>query len=448
MLRDDLAKNEQTYKEKQLEVVQYLDCKKSFSKKVRYFFKRSKRVTRAQLDKSQIKEEVRKKLEEDRKEVEVDYTVIETVRKLEKKELYTIEDFVFIYSLYEKLKRKVSELTLDIRGTKLSLLNINNKLANVEVYLDEIDTHKRSIFEFWRFTNKDNKLTLEEAEIDEEDQIDVVEEKQLERVFNFDMDIEAISEKMDEIQRRKLSKEEINAIFLSDKGFLNYINMVKTKDLDEYAIVSFLEDLKKEYKENMKYTGETFDIFGSSEVMAKTRYLKTNEFRENDRNRLAASGFSTSLDKFKFLEKLNEILKYLDEATCKIKTIIGLPVYKILPSIEKIGHNKFETFNIDIQKEIEEFDGVGNNLNLIKINLPKDSSAVFYSNIIYYENQNGTLPLGMDINNKVLLDLEKFELKEIKRDKIVINKYFKNMTGDKTFKNINIIEYDIIEKEV
>ena len=288
MLREDLANKEQKYREKQNEIVQFLECKKSFTKKVKYFFKRTSKVNKNQKDKSQIKEEVRKKLEADRKEVEVDYTIIDTLKKLEKKEFYTIDDFIFIYSLYEKLDRKVSELTQDIRATKLALFNINNKLTNVEIYLEEIDQHKKSIFEFWKFTNKDKVLSLEEAGIQDEEndnKKEIEEDEQRERVFNFNMDIDAISEYIDELQRRKLSKEEINSIFLLDSGFIQYVNMLKIKDIDEYAIISFLDDLKRENKEDSNYLGETFDVFGSTTKSIETRYLKTNEFREADRNK-------------------------------------------------------------------------------------------------------------------------------------------------------------------
>lgn len=129
----------------------------------------------------------------------------------------------------------------------------------------------------------------------------------------------------------------------------------------------------------------------------------------------------------------------------KIKTNIELPIYKAIPSIEKLDHNKLEIFNIDVREELENYKGVGNNINLIKINLPVDSPALFYTNIVYYENQNNTLPVGMDVNKKVLLDLSKFKLKEKLREKFVINKYFRNFDDNKQFKNLNIIEYDIIK---
>ena len=446
MLKDDMLKKEQLYKDKQKEIVQYLECKTSFTKKVKYFFKKSSRVTKTDMNKNQIKE-IKEKIEADRKEVEVDYTVIDTVRALEKKEFYTIDDFIFVYSLYEKLNRKVSELVLDIRGIKLALLNINNKLSNAETYLEEIDFHKKSIFEFWKFANKDKKLTLEEAGLaGESDETKKEVEIPKDRVFNFDMDTDATAEYMDEIQRRKLSKEELNAVFLLDIGFIEYINMLKLKDIDEYAMMAFLEDLKKEYKDESKYVGEVFDVFGTVKPSIKTRYLKTNEFRELDRDKFKIIGINQNMDKFKFLEKLTENSKYIDEAMLKIKTNIELPIYKAIPSIEKLGPNKLEIFNIDVEEELTEYKGVGSNLNLIKINLPKDSSVVFYTNIIYYENQNDTLPLGMDKGKKVLLDLSKFKLEEKKREKIVINKYFNNYTSEKVFKNVNVIEYDIITK--
>ncbi len=444
ILKDDLAKKEDSYKQKQAEVVQYLECKKSFTKRVKYYFKRSDRISKVS-NRSQIKEEVRKKLEADRKEVEVDYTVIDTLKSLEKKEFYTIDDFTFIYSLFEKLKRKVTGLTLDIRGLKLALFNINNKLSNVETYLEEIDEHKRSIFEFWKFANKDNKLSLEEAGIEEESSDFKEPEVKRERVFNFDMDIEAVAEHMDEIQRKKFSKQELNALYLLDDGFNEYINMMKTKDIDEYAMVSFLDDLKREYKDESKYIGEVFDVFGSSQPSIKTRYLKTNEFRELDREKYKILSLNPSIDKFKFIEKLNENLNYIEEAIHKVKTTIQMPVYKALPSIERITHNKLELFNIDVEDELKNYKGVGNTINLIKINIPKDSNAVFYTNIIYYENQNKTLPLGMDVNKKILLDLSQYKLEEVLREKIVVNKYFNNINENKIFKNINLIEYDIIK---
>ena len=42
---------------------------------------------------------------------------------------------------------------------------------------------------------------------------------------------------------------------------------------------------------------------------------------------------------------------------------------------------------------------------------------IYYTNIMYYDNNNNTLPLGLDIGDKVLLDLEMFDIR-IKKQKI------------------------------
>ena len=39
----------------------------------------------------------------------------------------------------------------------------------------------------------------------------------------------------------------------------------------------------------------------------------------------------------------------------------------------------------------------------------------------------------------------KYKLEEVLREKIVVNKYFNNINENKIFKNINLIEYDIIK---
>ena len=113
-----------------------------------------------------------------------------------------------------------------------------------------------------------------------------------------------------------------------------------------------------------------------------------------------------------------------------------MPVYK--SQKEVIDTNNFELFNINIQNcscnkyEEKEY--------LYKINLPEKASAIYLSNIIYYDNNNNTLPLGMDVDDKVLLDLEQYELKLKNKDIIKINQ---EDGLDNVVKIINIFEYDL-----
>ncbi len=58
----------------------------------------------------------------------------------------------------------------------------------------------------------------------------------------------------------------------------------------------------------------------------------------------------------------------------------------------------------------------GNNINLYKILLEKGQNILGFTNIIYYDNQNKTLPIGMDFSSKVMVDISQIDL-NIKRGK-------------------------------
>ena len=45
--------------------------------------------------------------------------------------------------------------------------NLTKKIENAELYIYEIEKHKKSIFEFWKFTNKDEISTLTQGEQEE-----------------------------------------------------------------------------------------------------------------------------------------------------------------------------------------------------------------------------------------------------------------------------------------
>ena len=105
---------------------------------------------------------------------------------------------------------------------------------------------------------------------------------------------------------------------------------------------------------------------------------------------------------------------------------------------EVIDTNNFEIFNINIQNCLT--NKLDEKEYLYKINLPEKSNAIYLSNIIYYDNKNNTLPLGIDIDDKVLLDLEQYELKLKSKDTIKVNQEDGLYNIVKT---INIFEYDL-----
>ena len=70
---------------------------------------------------------------------------------------------------------------------------------------------------------------------------------------------------------------------------------------------------------------------------------------------------------------------------------------------------------------------------------------IHYTNIIYYDNTNQTLPEGMDLSTEVLIDCDRFKFKLINKDKFRTNNYFResnNLILPK-FKDIFVYEYDV-----
>ena len=68
-------------------------------------------------------------------------------------------------------------------------------------------------------------------------------------------------------------------------------------------------------------------------------------------------------------------------------------------------------------------------------------NIVYYTNIMYYDNNNNTLPYGMNIEDKVLVDLSMFDLR-IKKQKIFrINQDINEV--DNKVKIVCVYEYEL-----
>ena len=83
--------------------------------------------------------------------------------------------------------------------------------------------------------------------------------------------------------------------------------------------------------------------------------------------------------------------------------------------------------------------------NLYKIKINEDTPILALTNIVYYNNNNKTLPLGMNLSCGILLDNSLIKLKEIKKDKFNIIAY-ENPEDEMSkilVKKINVIEYEI-----
>ena len=78
--------------------------------------------------------------------------------------------------------------------------------------------------------------------------------------------------------------------------------------------------------------------------------------------------------------------------------------------------------------------------------MPEGTKLVFYSNITFFENNNQTLPLGMDISQEGLINLDSYNLKLRDKDEFNINiakDEFNNLV-----KKVKVYEYNLEPKQI
>ncbi len=438
-LKKDTKNKEKEYFELQKEISTYLEYRKTFFGKVKYFFKGSAKSSKKK------KKSIEEQIKEDEEIIKIEkIDLVPQKEFLAETDLKTIEDLVTIYSLFEKGEKHFKNLEQDIKAMKNKFENISKKVENAKLYIEEIDKHKRSIFEFWKFANKDENLALEMGD----DSKNIKDSKNIQRTFDIESDFEDLGQKVDRIQRKKLSREELDSIFVANSNILNILNMIKSGEMDQNEIKNSLDSLKKEFDNNRLYIdADTFDIFGNiDDDSRKIKYIGNKTHRENERNKYKILNVNKKIDIFDFTEKLHSIVNFIDGAIPKMKSEYDMSLYKIVTISEQIKENSFDIYNINLEKELEDYEDRGEGaLNLIKINLKEGMPLIYYTNIVFYDNVNKTLPEGMDLSSKVLFDNKRFNFNLVNKTKFRTNNYFResnNLIFPKS-KDIFVYEYNV-----
>ncbi len=120
-------------------------------------------------------------------------------------------------------------------------------------------------------------------------------------------------------------------------------------------------------------------------------------------------------------------------------------VYKAIG--EELNPEKLNIFNVNPEKELKEaLIGSENRINLYKINVKKEANIIAYTNSVFYDNQNKTLPIGMDLSTKILLDSSKIRdltSKPVKTFKVVTYEDEKDELSKIKVKTINVFEGEV-----
>lgn len=432
-LKELVKEKETEYLEKQKEISTYLEYKKTFLGKVKYFFKSSKKVKKGQE-------------EPENKDVATKEIPIDTVKSnnLEDKRFYTIEDLVVIYTIKDKREKLYKDIAQDKKALELKLENLTSKVKNAELYIEEIDKHKKSIFEFWKFANKDEKLSLEMGN----EAVKKNENIAIKKAFDYEMDFEELGIQVDRIQRVKLSKEETDSIYIASTELNSVINSLRAGNMNKAKIENALDNLKEEFNQNRLYIeSEAFDIFGNIDNDSrKIKYIGSRSHRENEKSKFRILNINKKIDVFDFTEKLLSIISYIEGAVPKMTSKYDMPLYKVTPITENLEEESFEVFDINVENALSNFEDSGEGaVNLLKLNFKENMPLLYYTNTIYFDNTNKTLPEGMDISSKVLVDCKKFNFKLVGKTKFRTNNYFNeqnNLILPKS-KDILVYEYDV-----
>lgn len=380
VLKETAFNKHHEFLEKQKEISAYLECKKTFIGRVKYFFSRKK----VKIITNNIKVDKQKK---DEKKT----YYVETPRD---KAIYTIQDLMEITSKLQDETNAVNNLELDIEAAKRRIETLQKKIENALLYIKEIDSHKKSLLDFWRFTSKDESNRLAEAQ-------ETKDQNKIKKSFNINLDLEEIKIELDTLARSNLNKDELDAAFISTTKILNDVNrLLKNEEIDEES----LNTLKNELKENK--TKLTLNL--KNENIKLTKQI---EHRETERNIFSILNINdnTTMDEYKKI--LQNIISKINEAEGKVSINIDFPIY-FASNNENL--DEFKLFTINPQ------DTLGNILEgeiyIHKIIANENLKYIPLTNIVYFNNLNKTLPLGMDCETKILVNTNSLKYNNIKKE--------------------------------
>ena len=438
-LKSISKKQELEYLEKEKQISTFLECKKSFFGKFKYYFKYSKKGSKNKIRKTN---EINQELEEEIFEPQIDS--IEDSKKGYKKD-YTLEELVEKCKELENVEVELKNILMDINAIKLKNKNMAKKIENATAFIQEIDNHKKSIFEFWKYSNKDEMTSLPEGE---EEEVNVI--KKITKIFNFREDLEKFGIELDKWQRKNLTKEELDSCYIATTDLIEILNKVKTNNILPKSLEINLKDLKKSEKKEKEFSeNDEFDIFGGLvEDNRKIRKINDKRHREVKKDEYNILEINETTKSLGYKLSLEKVLTNIKSALEKEKMTEEIPVYKAQID-ERIQKNTLQLFDVDAQKEMQKLlDSDSTKLYFYKINLTEGTSAIGITNSVLYDNQNKTLPLGMDLSTQFLVDIGKLPLVLKKKSiyKLVdLNK--EDEFADAKLRSICLLEYELDEEK-
>lgn len=437
-LQELSAEQEIEYLAKEKQISTFLECKKTFFGKVKYYFKYSKKSTKT------IRQDVEEEAEEIyTNQIEKKPEITKEKKRIPIKKIYTLEEIVISYKELEELENEMKNLLMDINALKLKTKNMAKKIENASKFIEEIDSHKKSIFEFWKYSNKDEVDVLPEGE---EEEINVI--KKVEKTFNYIDDFEEFGKKLDKMQRKNLDREDTDSVFIATTDLIDILNKIKTNSISPEEIEKNLRDIKKEARELRVLNEDEYDIFGNMiESNVKVRKINNKKHREMPKDKFNILEINKNTRQIGYKLALQNIIQNISKALEKGIIPENIIAYKAINN-KTLNNKEINVFNINPEKEMEDaIESDGNKINLYRINVKEGSKGIGFTNIIFYDNQNKTLPVGMNLSSKLILDTSKTYLKLVEQNSFNVVSFEDSNDdfSDYAVKNITVFEYEMLD---
>lgn len=255
---------------------------------------------------------------------------------------------------------------------------------------------------------------LNEPEIEEKE----ITTRKIEKTFDYEEDIEELGKKFDKKNRELLSKEERDSLYISETDVLEDINELRNGEKQDFT--EHIEGIKKEaFEEEVLFSSEEFDIFGGiTEDKTKINTLGNIKHREVKKSKFRLLEINKETKNDQYLKNLKDIMYYLDSALNKSK--IGVKLNTFYASTGVLNNQKYNILYINPKNALDTLKDT-DKINLYNIKLNENTKAVALTNIVYYDNNNITLPIGMNVTDKILVDMSKLKLEPKKQKLFRIN---------------------------
>lgn len=231
-------------------------------------------------------------------------------------------------------------------------------------------------------------------------------------------------------------------MYITSTETLKDINALRNEEKEDFS--ESIEALKNEALETeILFASEEFDIFGAmSEDKTKINILGNTKHREIKKNKFRTLDITKNTENEQYLKRLKNIISSIDRALDRAK--FGFKLNAFYASTMPLDTKNYNILHINPKNALDELKNY-DKINLYNIKLNEKTKAVVLTNIVYYDNTNKTLPLGMDISDKILIDMSKQKL-ELKKQKLFrINQEIDEMKS-KT-KIICVYEYEAVYVE-